>query len=192
MVREIGTRPREEEQEGGRRKSGSGGEEGGCQKEGREAGPNFSAASWGRYPRSGLDLAVLFVTVVLSSSQSPRRRRLRVEARSGEQPGDPWLLSTSHPDHPPSHSPSWASDSLAVNHPRSLARPPGAPDSLLASCQQPSRSRVLFPPFEVYTYLISLGVIGITRQVVFPLSPSPSLWSAPVFPTGQRNGKRES
>lgn len=110
----------------------------------------------------------------------------------GEQPGDPWLLSTSHPDHPPSHSPSWASDSLAVNHPRSLARPPGAPDSLLASCQQPSRSRVLFPPFEVYTYLISLGVIGITRQVAFPLSPSPSLWSAPVFPIGQRNGKRES
>lgn len=85
LVREIGTRPREEEQEGGRRKSGSGGEkEGGCQKEGRrEAGPNFSAASWGRSPLSGLDLAVLFVIVVLSSSQGPRQRRSRVEARSG-------------------------------------------------------------------------------------------------------------
>lgn len=83
MVREIGTLPGEE-QEGGRRKSGSGGKEGGCQKEGRrEAGPNFPAASWGRSPRSGLGLAVLFVIVVLSSSQGPRQRRTRVEARSG-------------------------------------------------------------------------------------------------------------
>ncbi|ELR44659.1 RING finger protein 39, partial [Bos mutus] len=73
----------EEEQEGGRRKSGRGEMEGGCQKEGRrEAGPNFPAASWGRSPRSGLDLAVLLVIVVLSPSQGPRQRRTRVEARA--------------------------------------------------------------------------------------------------------------
>lgn len=71
-------------------------------------------------------------------------------------------LSAPTPRHPP-----------ATHQRQSLARPAGVLDFSLASSQQPSQSPVLLPHFEVYTDLISPGVIGIIRQILFPLLPSP-------------------
>lgn len=136
---------------------------------------------------------MLFVMIVLRSSQGLGERRRWVEAKSGRTAAGTSGFSpypTQSPTHPlilPRRS--WAFTPLAVNQLHSLARPPGVLDSLLASPQQQSRSRILLPPFEVHIYLISLGVIGIIRQIAFLsslLHPTGLLQSYPLDSEGRR------
>ena len=131
--------------------------------------------------------------IVLRSSQGPGERRRWVEAKSGRTAAGTSGFSP-HPTQSPTHPlilprRSWAFTPLAVNQLHSLARPPGVLDSLLASPQQQSRSRILLPPFEVHIYLISLGVIGIIRQIAFLsslLHPTGLLQSYPLDSEGRR------
>lgn len=143
----------------------------------------------GRRSRALAPAACVFVIVVLSSSQNPRQGRRRVETRNRRTAleisgsgSNPSLIT-----HPP--RPSWTWTPWPSTNPIPLPDPQasGIPTSLLSSSR--GGVWVLLPPFEVYVDLISLGVIGIIRQIAFPLSPSPPYWSAPVIPTGPRRAK---
>lgn len=130
------------------------------------------------FPRSvqgslrSLPPAALGPTCYWTSGSPPPPRGRETHTPCAPAPLTSYISAPLHSPWPPLPHPS--PPQLPATHQRqSLARPAGVLDSSLASSQQPSQSPVLLPHFEVYTDLISSGVIGIIRQILFPLLPSP-------------------
>lgn len=144
----------------------------------------------GLWPRPCRVLSV----VVLGSSQRCRQGRPGMEAEVLDNSlGGLWLLSTCQPIRPPIPR---APPGLPLfgHQPTPSPCPITRPQGFLAGLSPTAMpARALLPFSEVYMDRISPGVIGIIRQIAFPLSPSPPYWSAPVIPPEQgREGKESS